>query len=118
LSSRTFQDDAEAVIAALSPDERRRAVAYLTVVPVPGRTTLSLPGTTIRVETETRLGFVDQDPTANWGHAARYILLAGGDAGLSASTPARLPPFAKDQPLQWQVVYRAPGLPESAIAPG
>lgn len=115
--SLSFEDDAARLLSALNQDEQEHAVAYLTEVIVEGDARLSLPGVELRIRTASRLGFIDQDPTANWGHPARYVLLPSDGVGHLISTPARYPPFARPDALKWRVVYRASGLPETAVHP-
>jgi len=103
------------VVGELTPAERDGAAAYLATDPVDGGRRLALPGIELVAERRSLLVFVDQDPTANWGHPARYILLACDDVAHSVSVPARLPPFGQKDGLHWQLVYRADAVPESAI---
>ena len=56
----------------------RRSTAEATAIPA--GTQLQVPGSPIEVEWETHVGFVDRQPTANWGHSCRYLLI-GENAG-------------------------------------
>ena len=111
----SFTANIARVLDELTPAERESAVAYLAVEPVEQGTRLSLPGVEILAEARSLLVFVDQDPTANWGHPARYILFACDDATHVISVPARLPPFGEKGGLHWQLAYRATAIPDSAV---
>ena len=63
---------------------------------------------------EAVLAFVDREPLANWGHSSRYLLMRRG-ADEEMSVEARLPPFGSDVQLSWRVVYKAPGMPDTAL---
>jgi hypothetical protein len=104
------------VLAELTPDERERAVAYLAVEPIDAGARIALPGVQILAETRSLLAFVDQDPAANWGHAARYLLLPCDLDGPAVSIPARLPPFNQKGGPRWQLAFRAATVADSAIA--
>ena len=103
------------VLAELTPGERERAVAYLAAEPIEAGARIALPGVQILAETRSLLAFVDQDPSANWGHAARYLLLPC-DPGPAISIPARLPPFNQEGGPRWQLAFRAATVADSAIA--
>jgi hypothetical protein len=99
----------------LTAVERANGVAYAVETPVAAGTHLQFPGTAIDVPAEAYLAFIDCDPTANWGHAARYVLVSR-ENGEVVSVETRLPPFQKGGSLHWRVVYRAPSVPDAAVA--
>ena len=104
------------VLAELTPGERERAVAYLAVEPIEAGARIALPGVQILAENRSLLAFVDQDPSANWGHAARYLLLPSDPGAPAVSIPARLPPFNQEGGPRWQLAFRAATVADSAIA--
>jgi len=113
----TFQDFADSVRAHLTPEERASCVAYAvdTETPFARGTQLQLPGIVIQVPAACGLAFIDRQPTANWGHPARYLLL-GYESDEFWSFEARLPPFRSDGDLRWRVIYKAPSVPDAAVA--
>ena len=113
----SFEDFVSGVQAHLTPDERANGVAYAAVTETPfaAGTQLQFPGTVIEVPAESRLAFIDRQPMANWGHSARYLLV-GRESGETWSFEARLPPFRQDGDLRWRLVYKAPSVPDAAVA--
>ena len=103
------------LLSFLTPDERAHSVAYALQDAVPAGTVIASGPTAVVAPTRAYVVFVDQDPLANWGHAARYMLV---DAQSKAVTTfyARFPPFSTGNALGWQVIYRAPGIPDSVVA--
>ena len=105
----------EIIQAQLTPAELAGAAAYVAQSPLPAATRLDLAGTVIETESEAYVAFIDRDPTANWGHAARYLIfdLQGGSV---RSVETRLPPFNAPGGLKWRVIYQAPSVPDAAVA--
>jgi hypothetical protein len=105
----------EIIRAQLTPTELAGAAAYVAQSPLPAATRLDLAGTVIETESEAYVAFIDRDPTANWGHAARYLIfdLQGGSV---RSVETRRPPFNAPGGLKWRVVYQAPSVPDAAVA--
>jgi hypothetical protein len=95
--------------------EKADGVAYAIEAPVAAGTQLQFPGAVIDVRSEAYVAFVDRQPTANWGHPARYLVISR-DSSEVRSIEARLPPFAQTQWGRWRVVYRAPSVPDAAVA--
>lgn len=110
-----FAKNVVRVIEELTPAERESAIAYFAAKPVEEGARLAMPGVEIVAKARSLLVFVDQDPTANWTHPARYILLACDEAGQAVSIPARLPPFGQTGALDWQLAYRAAAVPDWAV---
>jgi hypothetical protein len=106
---------AEIARAQLTPAERAGAAAYVAQSPLPAATRLDLAGTVIETESEAYIAFIDRDPTANWGHAARYLIfdLQGGPV---RSVETRRPPFNAPGGPTWRVIYQAPSVPDAAVA--
>jgi len=110
----SFDDFTKALIAPLTEAERQGGVAYAAKRRLRAGTPIQLPGTRIEVPTEAYLGFIDREPGANWGHAARYVLVSRVN-GEIRSLEVRLPPFGSRGTLRWHVVYHAPCVPETAV---
>ena len=114
--SPSFADRVARVLAELTPEEREGAVAYLAAEPLEAGARIAMPGVEILAEARSLLAFVDQDPAANWGHPARYLVLACEHGGRAVSIPARLPPFNQEGGPRWQLAYRAATVADAAIA--
>jgi hypothetical protein len=110
----SFDDFTKALIAQLTEDERRGGVAYAAERQLPAGTQIQFPGTRIEVSTDAYLGFIDQEPSANWGHPARYVIVSQ-ESGEIHSLEARLPPFRSGGDLRWRVAYQAPSVPDTAV---
>jgi hypothetical protein len=103
------------ILSLLTPHERAQGVAYALSDVVPAGTVIAASPRPVIAATKAYVAFVDSEPLANWGHPARYLLV---DAQSDAVTviDVRFPPFGAGSPLQWQVIYRAPGVPDAAVA--
>ena len=78
-------------------------------------THIQFPGTRLEVPTDSYLGFIDQEPGANWGHSARYVMI-DQEKGEIHSVAARLPPFGGQEDVRWRVAYQAPTVPDALVA--
>jgi hypothetical protein len=112
-----FADLVSAVLAHLTPAERASGVAYAaeTQAPFAGGARLEFPGAVLEVPAEAYLAFIDREPTANWGHSARYLLV-GRVGGQTWSVETRLPPFQPNADFDWLAIYQAPSVPDAAVA--
>jgi hypothetical protein len=81
---------------------------------LPAGTQIQYPGTRIEVSTDSYLGFIDREPSANWGHPARYVIVNLEDGEIH-SLEARLPPFRSGEGLHWHVAYQGPSAPDTAV---
>ena len=99
----------------LTETELETAVVYALPGPITAGAVLELPKMTVRMPHDSLIAFVDREPLANWGHSCRYILV-DARTGEVSSVESRFPPFAQREIVGWRVVYRAPGVPDSALA--
>ena len=106
------------VLAHLTDRETQSCVVYLATARVARGEQLSLPRLTFACPWDGYLAFVDLDPMANWGHACCYICIEP-ETGEAYRIDAQFPPFGPpkaDRPTrQWQVIHRAPGVPEAVL---
>jgi hypothetical protein len=107
-------DLAALVRKQLTRDEVAHGVAYVADAPLPRGTHLDFPKTPIDLQCKGFVIFVDREPTANWTHSCRYLII-DAERGNVKSVEAQLPPFGRAG-LRWRVVYRAPGIPDPHIA--
>jgi len=105
----------EALVAELTQAERASAVAYYAQQPLPQGAPLDAPGSDVVAPFDSFLGFVDREPTANWGHSCRYLLINRENKEV-VSIEAQLPPFKPADQHQWCVAYKAPSVPDAAVA--
>lgn len=103
------------LLSALTPEERSRGVAYGLREPLPAGTLAPIPRAQVVIDRQAYLFFVDREPLANWGHPCRFVFIEV-DGGQIRSIDSRLPPFNSENRGRWRVVYRAPGLPDAALA--
>jgi hypothetical protein len=102
------------LLAQLTGEERSKAILYASSMTIPsGKLKLAL--NEIDVPWEARLGFVDREPSANWGHSSRYILLNIKN-GEVLSVESRFSPFQRNASLGWRTIYKAPSAPDWAVA--
>lgn len=110
----TFDDFVSLLLAQLTDEERRGSVAYAAERRLPAGAQIQFTGIRIVAQADSFIGFIDRDPSANWGHPARYVVV-NQETGEIRSLAARFPPFRSGDELRWRVVYRAPSLPDTAV---
>ena len=110
----SLDDFTNAFIAQLTEDERQGGVAYAAERRLPAGTKLQYPGLTLEVTRDSYLGFIDREPTANWGHPARYVIV-DAENGSIHSVAVRLPPFGSSGDVRWRVAYQAPSVPDTFV---
>ncbi len=111
----SFADFTDLLKAQLTTEERQGGVAYALENQLFRGQRLEFPGLSMEVPGDAFLAFVDRDPMANWGHAARYLLF-NREGGEIQSYETRFPPFQTGGEFHWRVVYQAPSLPDAAVA--
>jgi hypothetical protein len=106
------------VLAQLADRETQSCIVYLATARIARGEQLSFPHLTFASPWDGYLTFVDLDPMANWGHACCYVCV-DHETGEAYRVDAQFPPFgppkADRPPRQWQVIYRAPGVPEALL---
>jgi hypothetical protein len=102
-------------LAALSEEQRAHAVVYVDDRVLEPGAELEIDGALVRVAAPTVVAFVDLEPGVNWGHRCRYLLI-DAESGDARTIDAQLPPFLHGVPPGLRVVYRAPDVPDWAIA--
>lgn len=105
----------EQLCGELTADEKAGAVAYYATELLPEGEPLPAPGVQVSAPFDAFVGFVDREPTANWGHSSRYILVDPKNQEV-VSIESQLPPFGPEARLQWRVAYKAPSVPDAAVA--
>lgn len=111
LSEKEFRS---VLLAQLSREELDRAIVYAATAPI-SQGTQKFGATEVAVPWEAWLGFVDRDPTANWGHSARYILISI-KTGEPLSIETRFSPIQRNASFNWRTIYQAPTAPDWAVA--
>jgi hypothetical protein len=102
-------------IRSLSEDERGLAVVYISDRLLEPGDELEIDGGRVEVVAPTVMAFIDLEPGVNWGHTSRYLLIDRHSGNVRA-VEAQFPPFLRGAPEGLRVVYRAPGVPDWAIA--
>jgi len=109
------EDDIKSILFNnLTSKEIARSIVYIADNPVPTGTCLRFPRTQIDIPWDAFLAFIDSDPTANWSHSCRYVLL-NCKTGEIRSFDAQFPPFRQDQQMHWRVAYKAKSVPDAAV---
>jgi hypothetical protein len=103
-----------ALLEQLTEAERQKAVVYELATTAVQGTILPFPHLTINVPSDALVAFIDQEPTANWGHACRYVLVEL-NTGRISSWDARFPPFSIQLGSEWRVAYQAKSVPHGAV---
>lgn len=102
------------LLLQLTDSERQQAVVYVLADTAQQGTVLSFPQQSISVPSDALVAFIDRQPTANWGHACRYVLVEL-NTGRISSWEARFPPFGIQPEAEWRVAYQAASVPEWAV---
>ena len=105
----------DAALASLSEEEASRAVVYVNDRPLEPGDELEVDGGRVSIDAPTVVAFADLEPGVNWGHRSRYLLVDSG-TGEVRPVDAQFPPFLRGMPAGWRVAYRAPGVPDWAVA--
>jgi hypothetical protein len=111
----TLDEIEQAAVASLSEEERSRAVVYVDDRVLESGEEVDVDGERVQVDAPTVVAFVDLEPGVNWGHRSRYLLL-DRDSGKVRAFDAQFPPFMRGLPPGLRVVYRAPDVPDWAVA--
>lgn len=80
------------VIASLSQSEREESIAYIEQRVIPAGEVLPWPGITQSFDEPVVMAFVDLEPTLNWTHRGRYLVL-GAEGGIRQKLDVDRPPF-------------------------
>jgi hypothetical protein len=106
---------ARAAVETLSEEERPRAVVYMSDRVLEPGEEVEIDGGRVEIDAPTVLAFADLEPGVNWGHRCRYLLV-DTSSGEVKRIDAQFPPFLRETPPGLRVVYRAPGVPDWAVA--
>ncbi len=98
----------------LTREELERGVVYVLSRTVMAGETLAFAHLTIPVPWDAVVAFVDREPSANWGHSSRYLLLHRA-TGETLSIEARFPPFQRHDAHLWGIVHRAPSVGDAFV---
>lgn len=101
----------------LDSNEITSCVAYASENLIAAGSVLRFPRISIAVTWNAFIVFVDRDPMANWSHSCRYILLSY-DTPEVRSFEAQFPPFQSERQIHWRLAYKAPSVPDAAVAFG
>jgi hypothetical protein len=106
-------------LSRLTAEEVSACVVYLATERVRRGETLAFARVRFTCASDGYLAFVDLDPSANWGHRCCYVCI-DDERGAAERLDAQFPPFGPRtgdrSALRWQVIYRAPGVPDALIA--
>lgn len=105
----------EAATDLLAPAERDTAVLYLLQEVQPEDRALVLDGKVVRRPYDLVVFFVDLEPTANWGHPCRYVVMDTA-GGRRESIDARSPPFLRSVPPSLRLIWKGAAVPDWAVA--
>lgn len=113
----SIRETAQRVVSLLTPAEREHAIVYANLRPLAAGEVVKLGPEHFESPFPAIAVFIDQDPTANWTHACRLVLMdTEGDRVYSS--PGHFPPLSKDSPGDWRLAYKAPSVPDSFVLVG
>lgn len=101
------------LLAQLTENELDHAILYLASALVP-QGPLAISPVSINLPWPAYLAFVDREPSANWGHSARFILL-NPETSETRTIESRFPPFRGNETLHWRTIYKAASAPDWAV---
>ena len=101
----SLNEIASRVVASLPAEELRRVAVYLDPQPLDQGATLSIRGSLIPVAAPSVVAFIDLQPSANWAHPCRYLLINVDDCSIS-SIDAQFPPTRE----QLRLIHQGEGV--------
>ena len=114
--SLTIEQAAEKALATLSATEKATSVVYLDSQEIKAGASVPSGREPIVAPWDALMAFVDLQPTANWGHTCRYLLIHA-QTGETRSFDASFPPFLKSGPSKTlRVVWKGERVPDWALA--
>jgi len=114
--SLTIEQAAEKAVATLSASEKASSVVYLDSQEIKAGESVPSGREHFVAPWDALMAFVDLQPTANWGHICRYLLI-NAQTGEVKSFDASFPPFLKSGPSKTlRVVWRGERVPDWALA--
>jgi hypothetical protein len=102
------------ILGNLTPYEVAHGVVYAADIPIAAGTQLKFPRISIDAPWTAFVAFVDREPSANWSHSSRYVLI-NRETGEIKSFEAKFPPFGSNQQMHWRALYKAPSVPSAAV---
>lgn len=102
-------------IGTLSPKELKSNNVYLDERVLKANDQLEFDSEKITVPWNAVMAFVDLQPTANWGHDCRYLLI-NVDTGELQSIDAQFPPFLRGAPKTLRVIWQGENVPDWTLA--
>jgi len=103
------------VLASLSFEESKASVVYLDEREFSAETAIEIDGAEVCMPWLFMIAFVDLQPTANWGHACRYLFV-NPETGDVQQMSARFPPFLRGLPQTLRVIWKGDDVPDWAVA--
>lgn len=113
----SHEDKVRIILENLTQYEVSHSVVYSADTPIESGVQLKFPHMSIDIPWAAFVAFVDRDPTANWSHSSRYILI-NRETGETKSFEAKFPPFGPRQQMRWYALYKAPSVPGTAVVSG
>ena len=114
--SLTIEQAAEKAVATLSAAEKASSVVYLDSQKIKAGESVQAGREPLVAPWDALMSFVDLQPTANWGHSCRYLLIHA-HTGEVKSFDASFPPFLKSGPSKTlRVVWKGERVPDWALA--
>ena len=102
------------LLGALDDHEREAAVVYRATEPLEAGEKANVPGLDVAAARRSLLAFVDREPSANWSHSSRYLMV-DLETGALTSVEARLPPFGPASERHWALVHKGQSVPEGVV---
>jgi hypothetical protein len=104
----------ELVLASLPTSERKASIVYLDEQVHPAGSQIRVGGREIKRDWPAVMAFVDLEPEFNWAHACRYLLVHA-ETGAIESIDARMPPYLRELPPTFKVIWRSESAPFWAV---
>ncbi len=107
----SFNDFIELLLSQMTDQEQQEGIAYVAEELLQAGSKTQFNKITLKISTDSYLGFIDREPQANWGHSARYVVV-DQKSGKISSLETRFPPFKSNSDISWRSIYKAPGVPD------
>ncbi len=105
---------ASEVIASLSQNEREESIAYVEQRVIPAGEVLPWAGIRQSFDEPVVIAFIDLEPTLNWTHRGRYLVLGAG-GGIQRKVDVDRPPFLTGVSPNLRLIHRGSRTPGWAV---
>ena len=102
------------VLELISESFRTKSVFYIDEAIYPKGTEFAVGKNRCRMDSDTIMVFVDEEPGKNWGHSCRYLFF-NVNSGEVSEIPEQFPPSLTKIPETFKVIWKPDEVPDWAL---